>query len=127
MKIPKRIDTLIDKRLLLAERLNSVDIEICEWMESKGMDLSDMEDFTRTGCMIYCNYIYEDGKIAKTVDTPSAPQALCVGSPLGLNTIIPTTNGYKTMETIEVGDFVFGLDNKKVKVIKVHEIHKSNQ
>lgn len=26
------------------------------------------------------NYIYEDGKIAKTVDTPSAPQALCVGS-----------------------------------------------
>ena len=29
--------------------------------------------------------------------------------------IIPTTNGYKTMETIEVGDFVFGLDNKPVK------------
>ena len=54
MKIPKRIDTLIDKRLLLAERLNSIDIEICEWMESKGMDLSDMGDFTRTGCMIYC-------------------------------------------------------------------------
>ena len=26
------------------------------------------------------NYVYEDGKIAKTVDTPSAPQALCVGS-----------------------------------------------
>ena len=26
------------------------------------------------------NYIYEDGKVAKTVDTPSAPQALCVGS-----------------------------------------------
>ena len=26
------------------------------------------------------NYIYEDGKISKTVDTPSAPQALCVGS-----------------------------------------------
>lgn len=26
------------------------------------------------------NYIYDDGKIAKTVDTPSAPQALCVGS-----------------------------------------------
>ncbi len=71
------------------------------------------------------NYIYEDGKIAKTVDTPSAPQALCVGSPLGLDTIIPTTTGYKTMETIEVGDYVFGLDNKPVKVTKVHEIHKS--
>lgn len=26
------------------------------------------------------NYIYDDGKIAKSVDTPSAPQALCVGS-----------------------------------------------
>lgn len=26
------------------------------------------------------NYVYEDGKTAKTVDTPSAPQALCVGS-----------------------------------------------
>jgi hypothetical protein len=25
-------------------------------------------------------YVYEDGKIAQTVDTPSAPQALCVGS-----------------------------------------------
>lgn len=26
------------------------------------------------------NYIYEDGKLAQTVDTPSAPQALAVGS-----------------------------------------------
>ena len=26
------------------------------------------------------NYIYDDGKIAKTVDTPTAPQCLCVGS-----------------------------------------------
>ena len=26
------------------------------------------------------NYVYEDGKIAKTVDSPSAPQALAVGS-----------------------------------------------
>ena len=25
-------------------------------------------------------YVYEDGKVAQTVDTPSAPQALCVGS-----------------------------------------------
>ena len=54
MKIPKRIEALIDKRQLLAEQLNSIDIEICEWMESKGMDLSDMGDFTRSGCMIYC-------------------------------------------------------------------------
>lgn len=68
------------------------------------------------------NYIYEDGKISKTVDTPSAPQALCVGSPLGLNTIIPTTTGYKTMKTIEVGDMIFGLDGIPVEVIKVENI-----
>ena len=68
------------------------------------------------------NYIYDDGKIAKTVDTPSAPQALCVGSPLGINTVIPTTKGYKTMETIKVGDYVFDLHNKPVKVIQVHDI-----
>ena len=68
-------------------------------------------------------YVYEDGKIAKTVDTPSAPQALCVGSPLGLNTIIPTTKGYKTMETIEIGDEVFGFNGKPVKVTDVFAIN----
>ena len=67
-------------------------------------------------------YVYEDGKIAKTVDTPSAPQALAVGSPLGLNTIIPTTKGYKTMKTIEVGDEVFDINNKPVKVLDKSEI-----
>lgn len=71
------------------------------------------------------NYIYDDGKIAKTVDTPSAPQALAVGSPLGLDTIIPTTTGYKTMETIEVGDMVFDLNNNPVRVKEVYEIHES--
>lgn len=71
-------------------------------------------------------YIYEDGKIAQTVDNPSAPQALCVGSPLGLDTLIPTTKGYKTMKTIEVGDEVFGLDNQISKVLQVHEIHKAD-
>lgn len=67
-------------------------------------------------------YVYEDGKTAKTVDTPSAPQALCVGSPLGLDTVIPTTKGYKTMRTIEVGDYVFGLNNIPVKVTQVYNI-----
>ena len=67
-------------------------------------------------------YIYEDGKIAQTVDTPSAPQALCVGSPLSLNTIIPTTTGYKTMKTIEINDEVFGYHNKPVKVLGKSEV-----
>ena len=72
-------------------------------------------------------YVYEDGKKAKTVDSPSAPQALVVGGPLGLNTIIPTTNGYKTMKTIEVGDEVFGYGNKPVKVLEVLDIHEPKE
>ena len=68
-------------------------------------------------------YKYEDGKIAKTVDSPSAPQALVVGGPLGLDTIIPTTKGYKTMGTIEVGDEVFGFNNKPVKVLEVLNVN----
>lgn len=73
------------------------------------------------------NYVYEDGKVAKTVDSPSAPQALAVGSPLGIDTIIPTTKGYKTMGTIISGDFVFDLDGNPVEVLKVHQIHKSTK
>ena len=72
-------------------------------------------------------YVYEDGKKAKTVDSPSAPQALVVGGPLGLNTIIPTTNGYKTMKTIEVGDEVFGYGNKPVKVLEILDIHEPKE
>ena len=67
-------------------------------------------------------YIYDDGKKAKTVDSPSAPQALAVGSPLGLDTIVPTTNGYKTIETIKIGDYVFDLNNKPVKVLNKSEV-----
>lgn len=54
MEIPKRIENLIDKRWDLAERLNSADAELCEWMEQQGMNLLEMTDFTRTGCMMYC-------------------------------------------------------------------------
>ena len=67
-------------------------------------------------------YVYEDGKKAKSVDSPSAPQALCVGGPLGLDTIIPTTKGYKTMGTIEVGDEVFDINNQPVKVLGKSEV-----
>ena len=41
---------------------------------------------------------------------------------IGLDTIIPTTKGYKTMETIEVGDEVFGFNSKPVKVTDVFAI-----
>ena len=67
-------------------------------------------------------YKYEDGKTAQTVDTPSAPQCLTVGSPLGLDTVVPTTKGYKTIKTIAVGDEVFDINNKPVKVLGKSEI-----
>ena len=71
-------------------------------------------------------YVYDDGKRANTIQSPSAPQALVVGSPLGLKTVIPTTKGYKTMETIKQGDKVFGYKNKPVEVVEVLDIHMPN-
>lgn len=46
-------------------------------------------------------------------------------APLSLDTIIPTTNGYKTMETIEVGDYVFGYGNTPIEVVEVLEINQN--
>lgn len=69
-------------------------------------------------------YIDEEGHIVEQDTTlPKQPQALVAGAPLGLDTIIPTTSGYKTMKTIEVGDYVFDINNKPVKVLKVENIN----
>ena len=65
------------------------------------------------------------GEQSKSSFNIPSKQTIYTDSSLGLDTIIPTTTGYKTMETIEVGDYVFGLDNNPVKVTQVHEIHKS--
>lgn len=54
---------------------------------------------------------------------PTQPQGLICGAPLGLDTIIPTTEGYKTMNTIKVGEYVFDINNKPVKVIGKSEIN----
>ena len=54
MEIPKRINYLIDQREKLAKKLNHTDCELSEWMEKQGMNLFEMSDFTRNGCMIYC-------------------------------------------------------------------------
>lgn len=61
------------------------------------------------------------------MELPTAPQGLVCGAPLSLDTIIPTTNGYKTMGTIQVGDYVFDRDNKPIGVKVVHDIHISNK
>jgi len=47
-----------------------------------------------------------------------------VGAPLALDTKVPTTDGVKTMESIEVDDFVYGSDGWPVKVIGKSEVFK---
>lgn len=58
MKIPKYIDRLLERRIKLAEQLNSVSNELDEWLENNGIPTDN--DYTRTGCMIYCEpYVAE--------------------------------------------------------------------
>ena len=67
MKIPKYIDRLLKRRTKLAEQLNSVSTELDEWLaeqlNSVSTELDEWlenneiptdNDYTRTGCMIYC-------------------------------------------------------------------------
>ena len=71
-------------------------------------------------------YLDEKGNpINIDMSLSKAPQGLVAGGPLGLDTIIPTTTGYKTMKTIEVGDFVFGYKNKPIEVVEVLEINQN--
>lgn len=61
------------------------------------------------------------------MELPNAPQGLICGAPLSLDTIIPTTKGYKTMGTIQVGDYVFDRNNTPTKVVDVLDIHLANK
>lgn len=54
MKIPKYIDKLIDRRMKLAFELMDVSSQLDNWLEKNGFDLSEMNSYTITGCMIYC-------------------------------------------------------------------------
>lgn len=62
-------------------------------------------------------WINDNEKNKEMIMTSPSVSILIVGGPLGLDTIIPTTNGYKTMRTIEVGDYVFDVNNKPVRVL----------
>lgn len=55
MKIPKKIDKMLDRREKLAIELTNINTEIDNWLESKGANLIDAElcDAVLTGCMIY--------------------------------------------------------------------------
>lgn len=52
MKIPKYVDKLIVRRRILAERLAEVSTELDDWLDKNGIECDG--DYTRTGCMIYC-------------------------------------------------------------------------
>lgn len=56
MKIPKKIEKVIEKRRKLAEDLNSMSIILDNWIEEHGGNLGDPDiyDSVMTGCMIYC-------------------------------------------------------------------------
>ncbi len=55
MKIPKKIEKILDKRAKLALELMAVNSELDNWLESKGANLmdADIKDAVQTGCMIY--------------------------------------------------------------------------
>lgn len=67
----------------------------------------------------------EGNPLPADLSLSKAPQGLIAGGPLSLNTIIPTTVGYKTMGTIDVGDFVFDLFGNKTRVLGVYDTHKA--
>lgn len=56
MKIPKKIQKIIEKREKLALELMDVTNKLDSWIEKNGGDLTDsnLGDSTISGCMIYC-------------------------------------------------------------------------
>ena len=55
MKIPKKIEKIIECRAKLAEKLNNKDIELTEWLEKKGL-IDKVEEYDiMTGCEMYVN------------------------------------------------------------------------
>lgn len=54
MKIPKYVDKLIERRMKLAYELMDVSSQLDSWLENNDFDLSELSDYTRTRCMIYC-------------------------------------------------------------------------
>ena len=65
MKIPKYIDRLLERRTKLAEQLNFVSTELDEWLENNGIPTGN--DYTRTGCMIYCEPYTAEGRVREAI------------------------------------------------------------
>jgi hypothetical protein len=55
MKIPQKIEKLIEKRANLTEKLNAADIEFAEWLEKNDI-LDDIHEYDyHGGCEMYVN------------------------------------------------------------------------
>lgn len=55
MKIPKKIEKLIERRAKLAEELNHADNELVAWLDKKGLTDKVEEYDIMTGCEMYVN------------------------------------------------------------------------
>ena len=55
MKIPQRIEKLLERREKLAFHLQDVEVQLTDWLTEKGADFlnTDICDSTISGCMIY--------------------------------------------------------------------------
>lgn len=55
MKIPKKIEKILDRREKISIELMHLNTELDNWLESKGGDLTDpdISDGVLSGCMIY--------------------------------------------------------------------------
>lgn len=53
MMIPKTIEALINKRAILAEKLNSADYLLGQWLEKNGIEVEPCDIYG--GCELYGN------------------------------------------------------------------------
>lgn len=67
MRIPKKIEKIIECRARLAERLNDKDMELTEWLEKKGL-IDKVEDYDiMSGCEMYVNPYASANRIREAI------------------------------------------------------------
>ena len=65
MKIPKYVQKLIDRRCVLAERLQETCWNLDEWLDKNDIECEECD--THTGVEIYCNPIASKNRIIKAI------------------------------------------------------------
>ena len=66
MKIPKYINKLLDRRVRLAEDLNSVDCKITKWITNNNIEVEEYE--YNTGVEMYANPYASADRIRKAIE-----------------------------------------------------------